>query len=77
MPGARTARRCGLWLEFKRIPLSHPQGNDALLWQQGTLVSAPCPQGMLPALDLDGRLITESDEILLQLEATFGPSASR
>ena len=26
---------------------------------------------MLPALDLDGRLITESDDILLALEASF------
>ncbi|CAI8155935.1 MAG: Uncharacterised protein [Synechococcus sp. CC9902] len=28
---------------------------------------------MLPALDLDGRLITESDEILMALEERFGP----
>jgi glutathione S-transferase len=28
---------------------------------------------MLPALELDGRLITESDQILLALEAAFGP----
>ena len=31
------------------------------------------PSGMLPALELDGRLITESDQILLELENTFGP----
>ena len=29
--------------------------------------------GMLPALELDGRLITESDVILAELEDTFGP----
>ena len=28
---------------------------------------------MLPALELDGRLITESDEILIALEQAFGP----
>ena len=32
-----------------------------------------CPSGMLPALKLDGRLITESDVILTALEAEFGP----
>ena len=32
-----------------------------------------CPSGMLPALKLDGRLITESDVILAALEAEFGP----
>jgi glutathione S-transferase len=31
------------------------------------------PSGMLPALELDGRLITESDRILEALEAAFGP----
>ena len=31
------------------------------------------PSGMLPALELEGRLITESDDILAALEARFGP----
>ena len=31
------------------------------------------PSGMLPALELNGRLITESDEILFALEKHFGP----
>ena len=31
------------------------------------------PSGMLPALELDGRMITESDVILSELEAAFGP----
>jgi glutathione S-transferase len=31
------------------------------------------PSGMLPALELDGRMITESDVILDALEGTFGP----
>jgi glutathione S-transferase len=30
------------------------------------------PSGMLPALELDGRIITESDDILLALERAFG-----
>ena len=31
------------------------------------------PSGMLPALQLDGRLITESDVVLSELEKAFGP----
>ena len=31
------------------------------------------PSGMLPALEIDGQLITESDDILLELEKRFGP----
>ena len=30
------------------------------------------PSGMLPAIELDGRIITESDDILLALESVFG-----
>ena len=33
---------------------------------------AKVPSGMLPALELDGKLITESDVILHALESTFG-----
>ena len=33
---------------------------------------AKVPSGMLPALELDGKLITESDVILHALETTFG-----
>ena len=29
--------------------------------------------GMLPAVELDGRVITESDDILYALEDQFGP----
>ena len=31
------------------------------------------PSGMLPALELDGRLVTESDVVLNELERAFGP----
>ncbi|MEM9245293.1 MAG: glutathione S-transferase family protein, partial [Cyanobacteria bacterium P01_F01_bin.153] len=31
------------------------------------------PSGMLPAIALDGEIITESDDILIALERTFGP----
>merc|ERR1719453_1874915 len=32
-----------------------------------------CRSGMLPALELDGEFITESDQILFRLERAFGP----
>jgi glutathione S-transferase len=31
------------------------------------------PSGMLPAIELDGKIITESDDILIALERVFGP----
>jgi glutathione S-transferase len=31
------------------------------------------PSGMLPAVQIDGQTITESDEIVEALESTFGP----
>ena len=31
-----------------------------------------CPNGMLPALELDGKLYTESDRIIGVLEGAFG-----
>jgi glutathione S-transferase len=31
------------------------------------------PSGMLPAIEIDGELVTESDVILEELEVRFGP----
>jgi len=62
-----------LWLEEKRIPYRvrkvamHCYGEKELWYRR--LV----PTGMLPAVELDGRLITESDRILLELERAFAP----
>jgi glutathione S-transferase len=36
-------------------------------------INALYHQECLPALELDGRIITESDDILMALEAAFGP----
>lgn len=35
-----------------------------------------CPSGMLPALEIDNQLITESDVILMNLDHVFGPIES-
>ena len=62
-----------LWLEFKRIPYRIRKVTMRCYGTKEPWFLRLVPSGMLPALALDGRLITESDEILLQLESTFGP----
>jgi len=32
-----------------------------------------CPSGMLPAIEMNGRIITESDDILFSLDSQYGP----
>ena len=62
-----------LWLEFKRIPYRIAKVTMRCYGSKEPWFLARVPSGMLPALDLDGRLITESDEILAALESAFGP----
>ena len=61
-----------LWLEEKRIPYRIEKVTmfcygDKELWYKKIV-----PSGMLPAIALDGRIITESDDILIALEKVFG-----
>ena len=62
-----------LWLEFKRIPYRIAKVTMRCYGNKEPWFLARVPSGMLPALDLDGRLITESDEILAALESALGP----
>ncbi|MFS6827933.1 glutathione S-transferase family protein [Cyanobium sp. ATX-6F1] len=62
-----------LWLEEKRIPYRVQKVSMRCYGEKESWYSQRVPSGMLPALELDGRLITESDAILLALEAAFGP----
>ncbi|MCS6960182.1 MAG: glutathione S-transferase family protein [Pseudanabaenaceae cyanobacterium SKYGB_i_bin29] len=61
-----------LWLEEKRIPYRVRKVTMFCYGQKETWYKAKVPSGMLPALELDGVLITESDDILLALERQFG-----
>ena len=61
-----------LWLEFKRIPTGSAK-SPCVATARRSRGSWKSAQGMLPALELNGRLITESDDILLALEQQFGP----
>lgn len=62
-----------LWLEFRRIPYRIRKVTMRCYGPKESWFTAKVPSGMLPALELDGRLITESDEILIALERAFGP----
>ncbi len=62
-----------LWLEEKRIPYRIRKVTMFCYGEKEHWFLRRVPSGMLPAVELDGRLITESDDILLALEAAFGP----
>ena len=62
-----------LWLEERQIPYRIRKVTMNCYGDKEAWYRQRVPSGMLPALELDGRLITESDEILAALEAAFGP----
>lgn len=61
-----------LWLEEKQIPYAIKKVTMFCYGEKEAWYKRLVPNGMLPALQLDGRLITESDDILLALESVFG-----
>ncbi|MBV5260079.1 glutathione S-transferase family protein [Synechococcus moorigangaii CMS01] len=61
-----------LWLEEKRIPYRIKKVTMFCYGEKEAWYKQKVPSGMLPALELDGHMITESDDILLALEQTFG-----
>ena len=62
-----------LWLEEKQIPYRIEKVTMFCYGQKERWYKRKVPSGMLPALELDGRLITESDDILVALEQAFDP----
>lgn len=62
-----------LWLEEKQIPYRIEKVTMFCYGQKESWYQRKVPSGMLPALELDGQIITESDDILMALEAAFGP----
>jgi len=61
-----------LWLEERRIPYRIRKVTMFCYGEKERWYTRLVPSGMLPALELDGRVITESDRILQALEQTFG-----
>ena len=64
-----------LWLEEKQIPYRIAKVTMFCYGEKESWYQRKVPSGMLPALELDGRIITESDDILLALEREFQPLA--
>lgn len=61
-----------LWLEEKQIPYRIEKVTMFCYGEKESWYKRKVPSGMLPAVELDGRMITESDDILLALERVFG-----
>ena len=61
-----------LWLEEQQIPYRIEKVTMFCYGKKEPWYKRIVPSGMLPALELDGHLLTESDDILMTLEQTFG-----
>tara|TARA_Y100001968_G_C19446644_1_gene765744 strand:+ start:3802 stop:5052 length:1251 start_codon:yes stop_codon:yes gene_type:complete len=61
-----------LWLEWKQIPYRIKKVTMRCYGNKESWYLKKVSSGILPAIELDNKLITESDEILLSLEKTFG-----
>ncbi|RMF22936.1 MAG: glutathione S-transferase family protein [Cyanobacteria bacterium J083] len=62
-----------LWLEEKKIPYHVQKVTMFCYGKKESWYKKKVPSGMLPALELDGTIITESDDILFALEQAFTP----
>jgi len=62
-----------MYLEEKQIPYRIAKVTMFCYGEKEAWYKKIVPSGMLPALSIDGKLITESDEIMWGLEQTFGP----
>ena len=65
-----------LWLEEKQIPYRIKKVTMFCYGKKESWYKRKVPSGMLPALELDGQIITESDDILIALEKVFGALGS-
>lgn len=61
-----------LWLEEKQIPYRIEKVTMFCYGEKESWYKRKVSSGMLPAIELDNRLITESDDILIALEQCFG-----
>ena len=61
-----------LWLEEKQIPYRIEKVTMFCYGEKESWYKRKVPSGMLPAIELNGRIIKESDDILIALEKVFG-----
>ena len=62
-----------LWLEFKKVPYKIGKVTMRCYGQKEPWYLNLVPSGILPAIKINSKIITESDEIILELEREFGP----
>jgi glutathione S-transferase len=62
-----------LWLEEKQIPYRVEKVTMFCYGEKESWYKRKVPSGMLPAIELDGRIVTESDDILIALEQVYEP----
>ncbi len=62
-----------LWLEEKQIPYRVEKVTMFCYGEKENWYKRKVPSGMLPAIELNGRIITESDDILIALEQAYEP----
>ena len=65
-----------LWLEFKKIPYKVKKINMFCYGQKEKWYLKKVRSGKLPAIEYEGIVITESDEIITFLESKFGSLGS-
>ena len=65
-----------LWLEWKQIPYRIKKVTMRCYGRKESWYTQKVPSGMLPAIEIDNKITTESDEILLILEKIYGPLGS-
>lgn len=61
-----------LWLEEKQVPYRIEKVTMFCYGEKEAWYKRVVPSGMLPAIALDGKIITESDDILIALEKVYG-----
>ena len=66
-----------LWIEERRVPYKVKKVTMSCYGDKEAWYKKICPSGMLPLVEIDERIITESDVILQSLEREFGPVASK
>lgn len=62
-----------LFMEERQIPYRVAKVTMRCYGKKEPWYLEKVPNGMLPALEIDGHVVTESDDILAVLEASFGP----
>ncbi len=65
-----------LWLELKQIPYRIKKVTMRCYGEKEIWYLKKVRSGMLPAIEIEQELITESDQILFSLEQRFGPLGS-